>query len=61
VTFLLAFVSLIALYTIISYGLTVPKDFQSTIDNYLRQLFPHSNNEAYARTNIPVLNNVRTN
>lgn len=50
---------------VVAYALYLMKSaayfsFQSKIERYLCNLFPHSNNENYARSNIPVSNNVRT-
>ena len=38
----------------------VYRSFQSKIEDYLCDLFPHSNNANYARSNLPVSNQVRT-
>ena len=36
------------------------RSFKQKIEKYLCDLFPHSNNENYARENLPVANNIRT-
>ena len=53
-------VNLLIVYSIFQLKFYGQKDFKTRIENYLMDLFPHSSNENYARSNLPVVNSVRT-
>lgn len=57
----LVLLSILLCYWITLWKLSYHLNFQQKIERYLCDLFPHSNNENYIRTNIPVSNNIRTN
>ena len=59
-TFVYSLVSILLMYALNSIKLRSHKSFQYKIESHLRELFPHSSNENYARANLPVSNNIRT-
>lgn len=58
--FYFAMLAFLLIYLLNLAKMKTQTDFQEKIESYLRDLFPHSNNENYARTNLPVSNNIRT-
>lgn len=59
-TFYFMLACIISVYLLLNFKHRYYLDFRSKIEGHLQELFPHSNNENYARENVPVSNNIRT-